>query len=85
MLKIGSFNPRRVKRMIYKIDTCCFLAWCSTLIGYDKGLLAQCQVTGKGWDLRHDFPVGQHYKGHLECVLSQVGACPEMTLEIVKI
>ena len=32
MLKIGSWVRGRVKPITYRIDTCCFLVWCLTLI-----------------------------------------------------
>ena len=39
---VGS-NPDRVKPMNYAIDTCCFLARCSALLGSGEEWLAQCQ------------------------------------------
>ena len=33
VLEIRGPIPGRFKPMIYKIDTCCFQAWCSALIG----------------------------------------------------
>ena len=48
----------------FKIDTCCFLARCSALLGKGKYWLAQCpdNVTEKDircW--RPGLPVGQYY------------------------
>ena len=56
----------RVKPMTYKIDTCCFLARCSALLGEGKDWLAQCEDNVIEWDFRSwcrwpGFPVGQHY------------------------
>ena len=50
-----------------KIDTCCFLARCSTLLGKGKEWLAQCQDSATEWDIRlwcwnASLPVGKHYK-----------------------
>ena len=51
----------------HKIDTCCFLAWFSALIGYDKDWLAQFRDNVTEWDIGLQcrwpgFPVGEHYK-----------------------
>ena len=51
--------------MTYQIDTCCFLAWRSALIGQDW--LTQCQDNVTEYDIRSwcwwpDFIIGQHYK-----------------------
>ena len=39
------------------IDTCCFLAWRSALLGSGKDWLAQCQDNVTEW-----CPVREHYK-----------------------
>ena len=39
--KVGNLNLSRVKPITYKIDTCCYLAWRSALIGYDKDWFVQ--------------------------------------------
>ena len=36
----------------YKIDAYRFLARCSTLLGYGKDCLAQCQDNVTEWDIR---------------------------------
>ena len=55
----------RVKPITYKIDTCCYLVWWSTLLGLQKNWLAQDNVSKcdiRLWWWRPDPPVGQHYK-----------------------
>ena len=42
--EIGSSVPDRFKPVTYQIDRYRFLAWYSTLIGWGKDRLAQCQV-----------------------------------------
>ena len=49
--EIGSLVLGRVKSMTYKIDTCRFVAWHSTLIGYGKDGFAQCQENVTGRDI----------------------------------
>ena len=49
--EIWSWIPDRVKQMTYKIDTCCFLAWCSVLIGEGKDSLVYCQDNVTEWDI----------------------------------
>ena len=39
--KMGVSIPDRVKQMAHKIDSCCFLARCFTLIRLDKDWLAR--------------------------------------------
>ena len=65
--KVGSSNPSRIKLMIYRIDNCNYLAWCSVLIGSDQNCLVQHQDNVTVWDImswcrRYGRPVGQHYK-----------------------
>ena len=67
MREIGSLGAGQVEPMTYSIDTCHFLAWCLTLIGYGKYWLAQCHdnVTELGYRLMvlaAYFLVKQHYK-----------------------
>ena len=31
--KVGSLIPTQLKKMTYKIDTCCYLAWNAALLG----------------------------------------------------
>ena len=50
--EIGSSVPGGVKPMTYKIDTRCFMAWCSALIGQCEDWLAQGQDNVTEWDIR---------------------------------
>ena len=43
MWEIGRSLPSPFKPMTYKIDTCCFLARHSALIGHDNDWFVQCQ------------------------------------------
>ena len=64
MLDIAGSNAGRVKLITFKIDTCCFLARHSALIGYGKDFLAQCQNNVTEWDISGDgavgLPLGKH-------------------------
>ena len=62
-----TFVPWLSQPNYFKIDTCCFLVQCLSLLGYCKDWLAQNQDNETEWDSRSccqmpDVPVRQHYK-----------------------
>ena len=86
--EIVSSSSGRVKPMTYNIDTCCFLAKCSALLGQGQDWLAQCQDTVTEWGIgswcwRPGFPVEQHYKVAMSDK-SQVRTCPDITLDVAR-
>ena len=83
MWKIESLKPSRVKPMTYKINTCCYLAWRSALIGYDKDWLAQWLSGKSGHGASNTPPVGTAPQSCHECALSRVGGHLDMTLDVV--
>ena len=59
--------PGRVKSMTCNIDTCRFLAWHLTLIGYGKDWLVQYEDNVTEWDIGSwyhwpDVPLEEHHK-----------------------
>ena len=83
--KIRSYSPSRVKPVAYKIDTCCYLAWHSVLIG--QGLVSSVSEWFEcvGYQvMKLVFPVGQHCRSRHECALSQVGAHNDMSLDVAR-
>ena len=60
--KVGNLKPGRVKLMTLKIDTYCYLTWCSAFIRIRQGI-RRMRLSGKvGYGA--GVPLGQHYVVH---------------------
>ena len=76
-IQINWFESWSSQNKVLTIYTCHFLAMCSSLIGYCKDWLAQCQDNVTSGD-DTGLAVGQHYKVAMNV------HCPNLTLDVAK-
>ena len=91
--RIGRAQPSHVEGQQFEIQqrqtntlTKLLLDGCSPLLRQSKDQLAQYLDNATEWDIKPwwwqpGLSVGQHYIGHHECGLLQVGTQPVMTME----
>ena len=81
------FKPWWSQTNDFKIDTCRFLARQLALLGSGKDWSAQCQDNVTEWASASFGTLVSQWAallGHHKCLLSQVGTCPDMTLNVAR-